>query len=147
MVYGGNPGTSTTDAVRLLVFDTSTSTGDVFLTDTEYTFLLGRTDTVDEAAAEAARTIAAKFSKDADKRVGRLRIELSQKSKAYLRLAERFDTAVAHASLTGVSPFLGGRSKSAKEAAEDDSDRVDTFFEREMWDIPGAADADASTST
>lgn len=145
MPFTNSPTTDDSDAVRVLVGDLSTSTSGELLSDGVYDFLVSRTDTIDEAAAEAARSIAGKFSKDADKRVGRLRISLSQKAKAYLSLAERFDQGVQTANLVAVSPYLGGQSKSDKEAVEEDSDRVDTWFKRESWDFPGGITDTTST--
>ena len=145
MAYGGNPSGSNTDAVRLLVHDLSTSTGAELLADAEYTFFINRTNTLDEAAEQAALALAAKYSGDADKAVGDLKISLSQKAKAYLALASQLGTQSAEASLVSVSPYLGGRSLADKQSVESDTDRAAPSFTRNQFDFPGAADPQRST--
>jgi len=73
------------DKVRFYIGDTDTN--DQLLQDEEINFLLAEMSNVLLAAAHAAKAIAAKFSRQADKAVGDLRISLSQKARAYMSLA------------------------------------------------------------
>ncbi|MBW2672586.1 MAG: hypothetical protein JRD89_04105 [Deltaproteobacteria bacterium] len=73
------------DKVRFHIGDTDQS--DQLLQDEEISYLLGETTNVLLAASRAAKAIAARFSRQADKAVGDLRISLSQKAQAYMSLA------------------------------------------------------------
>jgi len=73
------------DKVRFYIGDTDTD--DQLLQDEEINFLLAESSNVLLAASRAAKAIAAKFSRQADKAVGNLRISLSQKAQAYMTLA------------------------------------------------------------
>lgn len=83
--YSGNPTASDKDKIRFLIGDTDQT--DQLLQDEEITYLLSETTNVLLAASRAARAIAAKFSRQADKAVGDLRVSLSQKAQAYMALA------------------------------------------------------------
>jgi len=74
-----------TDKVRFHIGDTDET--DQLLQNEEINYLLSETTNVLLAASRAAKTVAAKFSRQADKTVGDLRISLSQKAKAYMALA------------------------------------------------------------
>jgi len=73
------------DKVRFYIGDTDQT--DQLLQDEEINFLLTETTNVLLAASRAAKAVAAKFSRQADKAVGDLRISLSQKAQAYTTLA------------------------------------------------------------
>jgi len=73
------------DKVRFYIGDTDTN--DQLLQDEEISFLLAEVSNVLLAAAHAAKAIAAKFSRQADKAIGDLRISLSQKARTYMTLA------------------------------------------------------------
>jgi len=77
--------TEAKDKVRFYIGDTDTN--DQLLQDEEINFLLTETQNVLQAASRAAKALAAKFSRQADKAVGDLRISLSQKAQAYMSLA------------------------------------------------------------
>jgi len=77
--------TTDKDKVRFYIGDTDQT--DQLLQDEELSFLLTEMSNVLLAAAYAAKAIAAKFSRQADKAVGDLRISLSQKAQAYVSLA------------------------------------------------------------
>lgn len=83
--YSGDPATNDKDKVRFLIGDTDQT--DQLLQDEEITYLLSETPNVLLVASRAAKAIAAKFSRQADKAVGDLRISLSQKAQAYMALA------------------------------------------------------------
>jgi len=73
------------DKVRFRTGDTDET--DQLLQDEEINYLLSETTNVLLAASRAAKAIAAKFARQADKSVGSLSISLSQKAQAYMALA------------------------------------------------------------
>jgi len=73
------------DKVRFYIGDTDQT--DQLLQDEEISFLLTEMSNVLLAAAHAAKAVAAKFSRQADKAAGDLRVSLSQKAQAYMSLA------------------------------------------------------------
>jgi hypothetical protein len=112
--------------VRFLVGDTDAT--DYFLEDNEIDYLLLVWTSVQTAAVEACKAIAAKLSREADKRIGDLSLSMSQRAAAYLTLAK----TLAKSSSSMLSGFAGGISQSSKETVEDDSDRVVPAFTRGM---------------
>lgn len=125
--YSGNPAANEKDAVRFLIGDTDPD--DPLLQDEEILYLLEHTNEVEGAAAEAAYSLAARFSRQADKSVGDLSLSLSQKSAAFWQLAE----SLWRRSGLRALPFAGGISKSQKRATEADADRVKPAFSRSMF--------------
>lgn len=125
--YSGDPAANEKDAVRFLIGDTDPD--DQLLQDEEILYLVERMKTTEGAAAEAAYSLAAKFSRLSDKSVGDLSLSLSQKAAAFLALADKLRR---RASILAV-PFAGGISKSQKAATEGDSDRVKPAFSRSMF--------------
>lgn len=106
--YSGNPAASAQDEVRFLVGDTDTA--DQQISDEEIAYALAETgNVVYDAAAMVARAIAAKWAKKADKSVGGLSINYSQKHDRYVGLAEALaeEAATGAGRLVGV-PRLGG---------------------------------------
>lgn len=122
------------DTVRFLIGDTDTT--DQQLSDEEINGLLTLTGSTMAAAIRAARGLAAKYSRRADKWVGDLKILASQKAKAYLALAEELENGGSSLSGTRTHqrPFAGGISVAGKEALEDDDDWPRTSFQRGMHD-------------
>lgn len=140
--YDGAPGTGSTaaerDAVRFLVGDTDSS--DPLVTDEEIGYALDTEGGINPAAAVAARAIAAKFSRQADKEVGDLSIKLSQKAAAYTTLAKKL---TAQSAIKLAVPFAGGISIASKKTFETNTDRVEPSFYRDMHDYPGSSLDDA----
>jgi len=79
--------TSLTDKDKVRFYIGDTDTNDQLLQDEEINFLLTETSNILLAASHAAKALAAKFSRQADKTVGDLRISLSQKAQTYMALA------------------------------------------------------------
>lgn len=125
--YSGDPSTSEKDALRFLIGDTDPD--DPLLSDSEVEFLINRMRDVDLAAAEAAYSLAGRYSRMADKSVGDLSISLSQKAAAFLELADKLRRK---AQVLAV-PFAGGISLKQKATIEADSDRVPPAFSRDMF--------------
>lgn len=124
------------DKVRLLIGDTFST--DPQLSDEEIDAILALYGSVARTAVGACRMLAAKYSRNADKWVGDLKILASQKAKAYLALAEELEDAGGNA--LGVSsgvPTAGGINVTEKELAQDDTTRVVPFFRRGLHDNLG----------
>lgn len=113
------------DKVRLYVGDTNSS--DALLQDEDIQFFLESEGSPKRAAAVAALSISAKFSRLADETVGQVRVSFSQKSEQYAKLADKLRMS---ADVDDVVPYAGGISISDKRAQEDDADRVPPAFER-----------------
>ena len=128
--YSGNPADSDKDAIRFLIGDIDTD--DQLVSDEEIAWAQTQGSTYN-AAAICARSIAAAFSRLADKTVDDLKINYSQKSIQYFKLANTLESKDAHKSL-GV--YAGGISVADKESNELDTDRVRPSFERGMTDEP-----------
>jgi hypothetical protein len=123
--------------VRFYVGDTDST--DPLLEDAEVDFLLDAEGSVKAAAIAAAETIAAEFSRLADKSVGDLSISQSQKAAQYFALAEWLRRAMAKGALL----YFGGISKTTKETREADTDRVDPAFTVAILDDPQVSESNA----
>lgn len=124
---------NTISSVRLLVGDPSGTSA--YLTDDEITFLLTENGDVYSAAAAAADAIAAKLARQVDKRVGILSSSDSQAFQHYKDLAVRLRSQVTRrTALTGL-PYAGGISEGDKEGREEDEDRVEPAFTRELHEF------------
>lgn len=142
--YSGNPAASDKDAVRHLLGDTDER--DQQLSDEEIEWEVAQAGTVRSAAANAARSLAGRYSlQPSSKKVGDLSITYGDRAKALLTLAKTID---ADANL-GAIPRAGGISVSDKQAVEADTDRVVPSFTRGMHDHPGVGypDTDSDPDT
>ena len=129
------------DRVRLLISDTDED-NPLFEDEEIDLFLAMSTQSVARAAGMAARTLGAKFSKSATKQVGDLRIGYLDRARSYIDLARTLDSQ-ADRSIT--SPFAGGTSITERDAAADDSDRVDPLFRRGLFQDPQSVQSDLNT--
>lgn len=136
MPYTDDPSSEPTDAVRLLVGDTSTTTPDLTDAAIEY-FLEVEGDNVIRAAARAAEALQGLYAKKAEeRRVGPLWLRsFSDKSQKYAALAKSLWMRAAKSS-GGAIPFAGGISVTDKNARIEDSDRVKPAFRRQMMSYP-----------
>lgn len=135
MAYGGNPGGNTRDAVRLLVGDTSTSTGAEYLSNTDYDFFLAQTPNIYIAAQLACNSLAAMFMGQTagsggytSKSVGDLSITRAQASEmatSYQALAKKF----GRMSALKTAPSAGGIAKPSGALKT-------PFFKRNLMDNP-----------
>lgn len=137
MPYTGAPSTVTNDAIRLLVGDVGTTTATEFLTDAAYTYFSSVSSSVYHAAILAANSLAAlNGGKGLTKKVGDLSYTLAG-ADHYRALAKELQQRIA----LGVAPIAGGISRAAKQAREDDSDRVVPAFRRNQFDFPPGSSA------
>lgn len=126
-------GTSSVENIYLLrsmVGDTLQS--DQLLSDQIINVALNRYSTVENAAAECCRFIAARFAREVDIVQGQLKTNYSQKSKTYLTLAAKFDQ-LGYAR-GGVAAYTGGTSISDKDNNVLQTDRVPPQFNIGMFD-------------
>lgn len=124
--YTGDPNKSDLDKIRFIVGDTDKN--DQLLTDEEIQYLIDNESDANMAAFTASETIAAKFSRLADESVGQVSVSYSQKAEHYWKLAK---TLKLKANKLAV-PYAGGISQSDKTNVENDTDRVEPFFNREL---------------
>lgn len=142
MAYGNDPQNDTSDAIRLLVGDISTSTSGEFLADGDYDYFTSVTGNTFIAAQLAANSLAALFTGAASsagatgfvtKQVGDLRLQktdATQLAQSYRQLAKKLSRMAA----SKVKPSAGGITRSGKQANRDNSDLVDPFFTRSLMD-------------
>jgi hypothetical protein len=102
------------------------------LTDEEIAYLVDTFGTARAAAAAACDTLAAKFAREVDVRVGPTSESAGDKVAHYHELGAALRGAL---SITA-GPFLGGRSISDKQSYESDDDRLKPYFTRETFTSP-----------
>jgi hypothetical protein len=117
-------GTSKLYQVRRLIGDVIAN--DQQIADEEINFALTQQPTIYGAAAEAARYIAAQYSRKVDTTNGVLNQNYSNMARAYAALAVRLDAKDTENSF--VTPYAGGISVANKQRQEGDSDRVAPQF-------------------
>lgn len=135
--YSGNPATSSRDAVRYLLNDTSTAAME--MNDAEIEWLVSEKPNVYRAAAQGARQLAAQANNSvASKTVGSLTLTYSERAQKWLDLSKALDAQANKGSGSAIRPFSGGISETDKEQVASDSDFDKPWFYRDMWDNPGA---------
>lgn len=142
MPYTGNPSTNTSDELRLLIWDTSTSTGGEILSDTEVTYFLTSGANILYSAANAAETVAAKLVNSTG---GPTSIKVGDLSQVFAdqtlgtasRLYKDRATQLRHQAALGLSPYSGGISISDKDTQLQDSDWNQPDMAIGMHDNPG----------
>lgn len=127
------PGSSERSWVRLTIGDNSSA--DVLLQDEEIDMLLADHGSKESAAAHAARGLAARYARKADKQVGKLRISLGTVSERFIMLAADLERQVG---LAGGGAYAGGISDAGKQVETDDSDWAGASFSRGQFDNPRA---------
>lgn len=128
--YSGNPANSAKDQTRFLIGDTNES--DQLLSDQEIEWLLSQyNNTPINAAIRATESIIGKFSRLADEAVGQVRINFSQKAKAY---AITLNMLVNRLAKEDASPFAGGISIAQKQSQVLNNDRVRPDFTKHMME-------------
>ena len=126
-----DPGSSDRSWVRLRIGDNSSA--DILLQDAEIDVLLADYGNKWSAAAAAARSVGAGFSRQVSKQIGKFRISMQESSAHYFRLAGELDLE-GHQN-TGAG-FLGGASIADKKVQSDDSDWGGATFIRGQFDNP-----------
>jgi len=116
--------------VRMLIGDTD-STKQMLQDEEIGQLLVQYGNNIYLAAAAACRAIAAKLSKEADQKTGKIATWLTSRVKWYLQAAEGYE---ALASTTNARGYGGGISLSDKANQEADTDWAQTYFKRGMMD-------------
>lgn len=156
MAYTGTPATVPRDAVRLLIWDISTSTSGEFLSNAEVDWFISVSPNVYAAACLAANVLGARVtslsastSSVEQKQVGDLMLRYGVAGanvegfqRAYQSLCARLEKQSA---LVSAGPFAGGLTVSGKQALRADSDRVKPWAARELFDNPASVEPRAST--
>lgn len=133
--------TTSRDKIRLEIGDTDTT--DQLLSDEEIAYFAGKYSVSTEsglllAAARCCEAIAAELARrvDISRSLGGEKIDKKahQAYEHYQTLTTTLrEKAVA---VAGVSPFAGGISRDSKDTYEEDSDRVEPAFTRELHEGP-----------
>jgi hypothetical protein len=98
------------------------------LTDEEINYFLTLRSSVHGAAAEAARSLAAQYSRKVDvTSPGPIQTRYSTQAESYAKLAVTLDQASRDRG-AGITPFAGGISISDKQNRQQDTDRVQPAF-------------------
>lgn len=119
------------DKVRLLIGDTIST--DPQLSNEELDAMLLIYGGTRSTAIAVLRTLAAKYSRFADKWVGDLKILASQKARAYLTMADALSSS---GSLTAGAPTAGGIFVDDNQAAEENESLAKPKFKRGITDNP-----------
>jgi len=145
--YSGDPATNARDAIRFLSGDTDTN--DQLINDEEIAWInnqLTGSDTATTALYNAAYrvciTIASKFSRLADQAVGDMRVDMSQKAKAYRDQADWL-LQLAGRERSVPTPYAGGITLTDKEIDWDNTNLVRPGFYKGQFD--DKRDGNAST--
>lgn len=126
--------------VRFHLGDTETP---YLMSDELIQLAMDNTTTDIAAAAMCARSLAARFSRQADKRFETIWSYNSQKAIAFERLARNLDQQAKRAGGLGV-PTAGGISESEVRNADSDTDRVRPFFRDNLFANPPGPNARGS---
>lgn len=148
MPYTGNPTTDDGDKIRLLIGDTSTSTGSEIFADGEIDYFNAAKPNVFLSAALAIESIMGSTRGDdlsaglSSKKVGDLALTFRSGAAqgSYLTLREKIKN-LRMEGVRQVKPYAGGISESDKDSAEQDSD-----WERPAFTV-GMHDRTSSSST
>lgn len=143
MTYGGAPASSTLDAVRMLIGDTSNVAATEYLTDNEVNYFVNNNANVYLAAADACRALAAQFALKIDRSALGISDTVSNAADHFLALARRLE---ARGNTLDVELYAGGLTDSDKDSFEGDTDRTQSIFRRGMHSNSGY-DPDALNST
>lgn len=124
------------DKVRVLCGDPPGDTQ--VLDDSMISFFLGEYNgNYYRAAADAAAAIAAYYAGQVDVRVGILSSSNSQKTQQFAELATALRRRAEERATSSAVPFAGGISVAVKEVAEENTDRVEPSFTRELHEEDG----------
>jgi len=137
------PGSSDRSWLRARIGDTSSD--DPQLTDEELDLLLDNAASRNHAAEQAARTLAARYARKADRKIGSLSITWSRIAQNYIDLAERLRVEAA-GSAGSVGVWAGGVSQADRDAETTDADRPARRFTDGQFADPGGVAALGSTT-
>lgn len=87
--YSGNPADSTLDKIRFYIGDTDTNYQ--LLSDEEINFIIDEHTNTYKILSILCYTLATKYARAVDKEIGGASAALSQKSKMYIRLGDKYE--------------------------------------------------------
>lgn len=122
------------DTLRLMVGDTDQA--DQLVTNEAMGFALSRNSTLEAAAAQVCRQIAARFAREVDTSADGFRSSASQRYKHFKELAERFEAEAKAEKVSRIagSPFADPRQQAP---SNDPANKRDGFFRVGMHDHNG----------
>lgn len=135
MTYGGDPANDTGDELRLLIGDTNNNS--LQFSDAEIDYFLAQNDNVYTAAAAAAWSLTAKYSRDIGSAIESVRIFAQDRFDQYTRLATSLERQAKKLGTDPLGvPVVSGISEATMRGVVSDSDRVDSKFKQGMFDNP-----------
>lgn len=117
---------TTTDQVRLLLGDTIEASAQ-FQNEEVAFFLTQAGGQLYQACGILCQILATRYSAQADKQVGDLRLSLSQKSTAYAARKKEFDS-LAGSNVPAVVPYAGGQTYSDKLKDTQNPDLIQPYI-------------------
>ena len=130
-----DPAASPVNEVRFLVGDV---TEPYLLDDTQIQFAIDQQGGAYKAAAMCARALAARFSRDVNRRFEDIWSDAGDRAQNYLALARQLEFDAKRQGGLGV-PIGGGVLKSDIDAVRADTSIEQPFFRRNMFANPPAA--------
>lgn len=126
--YSGDPSTSSLDSLRFMLGDTDSA--NPILQDEEINWVISQNTSIDDAAYSVCMGIIAKYSRLADKSVGKVSIKYSQIVKQYQQLANKL---WLNAGIV-VTPYAGGIDVADNQAKAADNSIEQPSFRRGVFD-------------
>jgi hypothetical protein len=138
--YSGNPASSDLDEVRYLVGDTDST--DPLVQDEEINYAIGKQSTLELAAAQVLRALAAKYSRWSNYSVGEVSVsDVAAIAKAFKERADELDPmGLTLGDSALCAPSFGGLTITGKESLDEDTDAVQPMFKKGADDYPGGPD-------
>jgi hypothetical protein len=130
--------TTNKDKVRFRIGDTDSNRP--LLSDEEINAVLASKPAVLPSSIECVEAILAKIARDVDRNAAGITSSRSQAYNHYLELRNKLGREM----LTESEMFVGGLSKAAKQAFEDESDFIKPSFDIGQFDNPQAGPEDAT---
>lgn len=144
MAYTGNPSTDTSDQVRLLLGDVSTSSP-IFADDEIDFFVSAKANVYFAAAAAVSSLIGTSRAKTmagvVSKAVGDLKLSYGDNTS----VTETLQGKIRQLRLEGsrsAKPYAGGISEADKDAAYTDTDWAQPSFQRGLYDHPSLGEVE-----
>lgn len=126
--YTADPSTNPIDAVRMEIGDTDQA--DPQLQDEEIGYMLSQNGTPLWAAVSCCSALAAKYARQADKRLGKTAISAGQRMQHYLDL----EKLLRRRAVSMVTPYAGGMSIAERDTFANDTDKVRPAFTKDLHD-------------
>lgn len=133
--YSKDPSKSDKDWIRWRLGDTDEN--EQLFSDQEIQAALDQEGDRNRALLVSAQALHAQYLRKVDSRMGELEFDYGQRAREIRRLIDQLEKEMLVASVA--APWAASISKAEKQAIEDDSDRTEPYFERDMHDFPETA--------